>query len=347
VNGDEVRDTWFLPARREGYNESQVDDLLLRLAAELDAGRPAGPLIRNVTFTRRSGAAGYDVEAVDWFLEEFLRRRKGHPGQDRTDIDPWRDLPVVNLSTGRGPAGLAERPASSSRQARRQYRAEARQYFSEECQNAWRDFAKLTGVHLWWRYRDGNHNGELRTADQQTIASERGFVTTTVSTGGRSFRLKDMNPKRYSGPGVGFSGLAELASRRSENVYGHFNVETQRNRGQPLKSSLWSWMRELADETGLPVLYTTGSNFRYRAAAAISFPDGRWLRFLVRGTEANAIMTAVDQAGNRTARYRNARNGRKRVTEIIVHPGMMLSDELVVALAISAGWLTEYFSLGG
>jgi hypothetical protein len=48
VNGDEVRGTWFF--RREslwGYDTSAVDDLLARVASELDAARPAGPLAEN------------------------------------------------------------------------------------------------------------------------------------------------------------------------------------------------------------------------------------------------------------------------------------------------------------
>ena len=52
VNG-EARGTWFF--RREslwGYDTSAVDDLLARVASELDAARPAGPL------ARERGAAG-------------------------------------------------------------------------------------------------------------------------------------------------------------------------------------------------------------------------------------------------------------------------------------------------
>jgi hypothetical protein len=47
VNGDQVRGTWFWPPRYgvEGYDARQVQDLFRRIAAELDAGRPIGPLI--------------------------------------------------------------------------------------------------------------------------------------------------------------------------------------------------------------------------------------------------------------------------------------------------------------
>lgn len=69
------------------------------------------------------------------------------------------------------------------------------------------------------------------------------------------------------------------------------------------------------------------------------FPDQRWLRFPVRGTKlADAIMTAVDQAGNRVARYR-LNHG----IEITVHPDQPLTDELVLALVVSAPWLRSYF----
>jgi hypothetical protein len=104
-------------------------------------------------------------------------------------------------------------------------------------------------------------------------------------------------------------------------------------------------LKELVDETGTPVLYITGSRHHARRArTGIAFPDGRWLRFLVRGTEvANAIMTAVDQAGNRIVRYRDIGGSRNRKAEIIVNPGWGLADELVLAIAISASWLESYF----
>jgi hypothetical protein len=58
-------------------------------------------------------------------------------------------------------------------------------------------------------------------------------------------------------------------------------------------------------------------------------------------------MTAVDQAGNRVARYRfTDKPGRKwspDSVEIIVHPRQKLTDELALVLAISSGWLEEYF----
>jgi hypothetical protein len=98
----------------------------------------------------------------------------------------------------------------------------------------------------------------------------------------------------------------------------------------------------LRDETGTPILYTSGRHYNHIAGARITFPDQRWLRFPVQGSQrASATMTAVDQAGNQVARYRPA--GRRAV-EITLHPEQPLTDELVLAIAISGGLLNSYFS---
>jgi hypothetical protein len=112
-------------------------------------------------------------------------------------------------------------------------------------------------------------------------------------------------------------------------------------------------LKELADATGTPILYTSGAHFNRDARGSISFPDQRWLRFPVRGTKpANAIMTAVDEAGNSVVRYKLIPPGpgftlRRRNVEITVHPGWELTDELVLAIAISAPWLRTYFQQPG
>jgi hypothetical protein len=64
-------------------------------------------------------------------------------------------------------------------------------------------------------------------------------------------------------------------------------------------------LRELVDETSMPVLYTYGKHANHLADACITFPDRRWLKFPVWGSlKAHAIMTAVDQDGNKVAQYR-------------------------------------------
>jgi DivIVA domain-containing protein len=340
VNGGEVRDTWFLRAGGggHGYDESEVDALLRRVAAELDAGRPAGPLIENATFReRRIQGRGYDIDAVDWFLDQFLL----HPVPTEpagTSADPWRDLAVAQL-TRSGAGAAAEPPARQPRNLRK--------YLARECGNAWHDFGQAPGMHLLWgragRGRLWAARYELRTAEQQTIAS-RDRRPRTVSAGGRSFAYKKTNIRPVD---AWPQDLAGPAARSWRDQTGHFAGKTRSSKTQ-------GWARpvgELTDETRKPILYTCGKNFGHRAYACVTFPDQRWLRFWVRGTESgNAIMTAVDQAGNRVARYRKAPGDprwQRAEVEITVHPDRKLTDELVLTIAISAEWLKSYFSSPG
>jgi hypothetical protein len=360
VNGDQVRDTTFLRWRtRSGYLPSEVDDLLHRIAAELDVGGPVGPLIRSATFqmTRR----GFDVDAVDWLLEQFLRRRDDSELAG-TSRHPWRDLDVVNQFARHAAGNPDECPAESgSQRARRKshsderkHGSEEREYFSEQCDNAWEDFGQQPGTYLRSGWV-GAASYELLTMEVQTIASVRGhlwymprFVPKIVKAGERSFTF------RMTGPaGSSSQGLAEIAARSARDYDGHFSAKTISSRKQEAEARQWARARlpELVDKAGTPILHTSGRNFDGRACASISFPDQRWLRFLVRGTrKANTIMTAVDQAGNKIARYRLIRPGFmnwRNIVEISLPPDLELTDELLLAIAISTRWLSEYFDVPG
>jgi len=143
VNGDEVRDTRFLgPTGKftRGYDAAEVDELLHRIAAELDAGRQVRPLIENAVFGARTGTGGYDAQAVDWFLEQ-LRCREGHSELARMG-DPWRDLAVGNYFTRSGPGGPAERTAAPPRRAHRKDQAQDQECLAREGADAWRDFGQ-------------------------------------------------------------------------------------------------------------------------------------------------------------------------------------------------------------
>jgi DivIVA domain-containing protein len=330
VNGDEVRATRFLSTRSAaGYDVPEVDELLARVAAELDAGRPAGPLIETAALRRRIWKSRYDIDAVDCFLGRFVARDRLEPGG--VNADPWRDLAVAQLTRSSTSAAKASWLAS-------------REDFSNECAGAWKDFGQLPGVHLRWGWVGGGRN-ELRTAEEEAIASLQDDIRhtsselMTASISGRSFSLRRTDPAGSSSPGI-----AEITARSFRNKRGHF-AEAKHSRQQP-------YMRidELADEAGAPILYVSGANFAGRAGACITFPDQRWLRFLVRGTSPAAIMTALDQAGNSVARYRIIKKGFKRgqnSVEITVRPGRALTDDLVLAIAISARWLGSYFNHPG
>jgi hypothetical protein len=211
------------------------------------------------------------------------------------------------------------------------------------------DFGQLPGAHLRWGWAGGWHN-ELRTAEEEAIAplqgaggdgmENRGSRPMTASVSGRSFSLRKTDPASSWSPGI-----AEITARSFGDIRGHF-AEAEHSRQQPSMK-----IDELADEAGAPILYVSGANWAGRAGACITFPDQRWLRFLVRGTSpAVAIMTALDQAGNSVARYRITKKGFKRwqnSVEITVRPDRELTDDLVLAIAISARWLGSYFNHPG
>jgi DivIVA domain-containing protein len=346
VNGDEVREVSF---HSGGYDASQVDDLLRRIAAELDAGRPVGPLIANAAFRRvRVGQAGYETDAVDWFLYQLLRQEDHHE-LTRMGADPWSDLPVGNYFTASGPSGRADRTVAPSWRAVWKYEARNRKYLAQECANAWRAFGQEPGAHLRW-VRAGAARHELRTAEQQAIALIRSGRTAAASTGGRTFTWKRVTASVRP-------DIDEIIRRSCRCGPVHLlDAATPRSRKRQAEASsqkpsravhVHLNLREFLDEAGMPILYTSGMNYDLSAEACITFPDQRWLRFPVRGTRrANAIMTAVDQAGNKVARYRIIRPNflPSGPVEIIVHPDWKLTDELALAVVISAPWLSSYFA---
>jgi hypothetical protein len=290
VNDDEIHGAWFLdggsrwwgPGLRSGYDALEVDELLRRVAAELDARRPAGPLIENTTFQRGSGERTYNVDAVDWFLDQLLLT-EDHAEPDGTSADPWRDVGDVTQLVLGGVSGLAQRYSPNQQPTPR----ETWKSFSGQCENAWRDFRQEGGIqlpgqwHVYW---------EPRTW-QQTLVSwhaEPGWGNEAIRAGGRRFRFQKMDRGRSSS-----SVIADIVARAAWDEDGHF-AEPRQRRKPPRVAGLM-------DEAGSPVLYISGENFSMRACFCVTFPDGQWLRFLVRGTkEANAIMTAVNQAGSRS-----------------------------------------------
>jgi DivIVA domain-containing protein len=315
VNGDQVRDVRFRTASGNGvYDASQVDDLLRRIAGELDAGRPAGPLIANAAFEPAGKplvAWGYGSDDVDWFLEQ-LRDREDPSRWARMSADPWRDLPVVEYVTRRGPGGLADRIAAPSRRARRKYKTQNEKYLRRECADAWRDFGEHPGAHLRW-VRAGLRRHDLRTAEQQTIASLRygrpaatnSGRPATISAGGRTFTWK--RATRSSWPDI----AAIVGGSHGDYYRGHFLVastpQAKAIRKDGSADRVGLQLMELLDETGTPVLYTSGDG------SFIMFPDQRWLRCQARGfgvgppRGTKVIVTAVDQAGNKVARVPDRR----------------------------------------
>jgi len=114
VTGDEARNARF--SEGYGYDRSEVDDLLNHIAAELDAGRPGGPLIQNALFRKKSRRAGYQWGAVDLFLEQLLVAERGlqEIGRDFGQ-QPGTCLSVVRTGIRRRELRTAEQQVVSVR----------------------------------------------------------------------------------------------------------------------------------------------------------------------------------------------------------------------------------------
>jgi hypothetical protein len=176
---------------------------------------------------------------VDWFLDQLLLP-PGHFEPTGMGEDPWRDLDVVSQFT----RSEVSDPANDG------------EHFAGDCKNGWRDLGQLPGTHLR-SGQVGKVHDELRTAEQQTIASlDRRSLTFSIRD--RSFTWKT-SPARSSSPGI-----AELAARYRRDYLGHFSsakVGLYRRlellyigygkigSGRP---------RELVDETGIPFCTPAG-----------------------------------------------------------------------------------------
>ena len=196
VAGDEIRDTTFLIIGG-GYDMAQVDDLLRRIAVEIDAERPIELLIKNVSFRRREWTHGYDIQAVHWFLEQLRLDHRNPAGMTQ---DPWRDLAVTAQFTRTEIGDLAGGFALPSWLA-------VRKDYSQEYRKAL----------LWATWRNN-----LRTMEKETIASLSSTGrSVTLSAARRKFTLRAISTRRPPPPGVD-----AIAARSFRDFEGHFAAET-------------------------------------------------------------------------------------------------------------------------
>lgn len=321
VDGDELRSI-RLPDQLWGYDASDVDELLDHIAAELDAGRPVASLAANAAFREvrlqfRRLSRAYQTETVDWLLAQL---RRNEEERNLLADDPWRHLIAFRYSMG--PPAL-----------------DARTEYADD----WAAFDAQPGFRL--RYgRAGSADDELRTADGVQIATCRThWRSTTVRVGWRTFTVARVHRVAWPAlvPAFGAGQPAQPVHLRRSDGYQRADPERQAA-GMPRGARL------LADEAGQPVLLTAGAHIDRTAGACVMLPGGRWLRFPVRATNpGNAIMTAVDQAGNMVARYRVDRGKRWRPAawhvDITIHPREQLGEELTLVLTVSADWLRAFF----
>jgi len=256
-------------------------------------------------------------------MGQFLLR-PGHFGPAGTGDDPWRGVPVAQLTADgvSSPASRFSWVTSSFSKAMSSRRRE-HPNFTRQCDRTWLDFDQLPGPRLWYGYL--RKFWALCTEDRQVVASKQKGV---INTGGQDF---------------------------TGTILAKHKATPQKTWSSP-PNSKW---RTVMDEAKTPIQYEgLYANYNWRALSSALFPDQRWLRFLVRGTwEPNAVMTAVDQAGNNVARYRlnykdlrvgqEKLGGKKKLVEIAVHADWQLTDELALVLMRSAEWLESYFELPG
>jgi DivIVA domain-containing protein len=324
VNGDDLRSI-RLPNQLAGYDADDVDELLDRLAAELDAGRPVAPLAASAAFRgvqlrfQQRLSRAYETETVDWLLGQLLR---GEQARERHLLasDPWRDLVAFRYSAGP--------PALDT---------------GTEYADDWAAFEAQPGLRL--RYgRAGSASDELRTADGVPLATcRRRWRSTTVGVGMQTYTVARVRRAAWPVlvPTFGSGRPGQPVYLRSYN--GHKPVSLSRGT-VPMPDGA----RLLADEFRRPVLLAVGAHVDRTAGARIVLPGGRWLRFPVRATRpGNAIMTAVDQEGNKVARYRVNRGRKLRprawAVDITVHPREQLAEEMILMLTVSADWLRTFF----
>ena len=318
MDGIEVRRLVF--PRSGGYDTAAVDELMDRIATELDAGRPVADLIENATLPRQSAQlrrgfrGGYDFASVDWVLSQL--RRQDDP---EARADPWRDLPAWRYSM-------------------------ATKDYARECAEACRDFGTQPGTQLGL-VKTSVGRWELRTAEQYALVSARTVPARTFGRDGRIYRLTRVKAAQW--PAV----AAEIGSRRpgspahlprTEPDPGTGAEAASRNDAAARKDFT---LKSLADRAGPPVLYTGGTHIDRSPGGYVQFPGRRWLRFPVRGTRrSNAIMTAVDQEARQLARYMI---GDRRMIHVTVHPDLRLTDELILTVALTARWVSSYFNSSG
>jgi hypothetical protein len=173
-------------------------------------------------------------------------------------------------------------------------------------------FPVLPGEHLSWR-QTARGVSEIATQDWQVLATVEGL---------RLFPPWPLVPRPPRRVKIG------------QQIY-------------PVKGRMVN--ARVASADGQEVLWFTGTkNFNLRAKAVAHLPDGRTLRFPVEGTSRrNAVMTAVDDSGRPVFRIRKVRSAdRGKRVEILVEPGLQVTDELLLAIATGYYNLDSFFDRG-
>jgi hypothetical protein len=226
--------------------------------------------------------------------------------------------------------------------------------FDRECQENWDSFADLDGERLSCEFSPNaltkvKLGVEIKNSGGQTLASaahprfgsDRGAAIGRLGSlmvGQKSYGFRQTSPA-YNRPGRN-RVWASFNNDAFEKT-GRYEITTKRRVRHPLGG--WE---VLDDTTGRTMCRVSGFACKMRMTTRIELPGGRWLRFAVRGTSSfNDVVTAVNQDGQPVVRYRCASRPRNRNnTDIVVSPAWPLTEEHLVAMAISSRYASTWWS---
>jgi len=196
---------------------------------------------------------------------------------------------------------------------------EVKSYLAREYDEEWRRFPDLPGTHLLWT-ATGLDRRELQTPSGDVIA----IITQRL---GRS------------GP----YGVSRVETQNGRHEVRRLGTRRDREPGC-----------ELVDTSGRVLLRLTGRNVLWRAQAKIlSWPQGI-LRFPVRGSRrSNGVMTAaIWGSGWRIAKFRPQTRppGVAAILmpppiDVVVHPTIALSPQVVAMAAMTAPFVRTFFDV--
>ena len=305
MNGHDVRTAKFARGR-VGYDPSQVHQLLADVADELDAGRPAWPVIATAR-RRMLVLGGSDRNAVDAFLDQVIRQDSGSwPAEVSTD--PWQDRAVWNYTEA------PPRPLSPSDRRR------ARKDLALDCARAWRDFREVPGVPLTWM-RTEDKRRELVTADRQVIAS---FRRKSFTVNGRDFQVRPV--LKADRPRVA-RAFSLPGSSPSANSWSNQVVDSA---GQSILFI-----------AGAHLGRSAGASIKFTDHRVLRFPVRGTQRFNAIMTAVDQDGTRIARFRRLQKRPPWDLTG---AVEIMVHPGQRLTYELALVIALAAPWVGQYFT---
>ena len=274
MDGNEVRRLVF--PQTGGYDTAAVDELLDRIAAELDAGRPVAHLIEGATFPRqpvqpwRGFRGGYDCASVDGVLSQL--RRQDDP---EARADPWRNLPAWRYSMASpdsSAAGLASRAGRATAMPR-VGRIQAARDYAQECAEACRDFGAQPGTQLGL-VKTSVGRRELLTADQDTLASARTVPARSFVRDGRIYKLSRVTAAQWPAVAAEIGGKRPRSPAHLPRTAPDLQAGVEAGRRNDAVAPKDFSLKSLADRTNPPVLYTGGRHIDRRPGVMSSSPVG-------------------------------------------------------------------------